>query len=68
MSMANASASIESVQHSLEEDLKPRSLWAHAWKTLINDRIAFASLIIVGIYSLIALSSAMGLIAGSWDQ
>ena len=44
------------------------SLWQHALKTLIKDKLAVTSLIIVVFYSLLAVLSATGLIASGWSE
>ncbi|MAF78622.1 MAG: peptide ABC transporter permease [Halobacteriovoraceae bacterium] len=44
------------------------SLWQHALKTLIKDKLAVTSLIIVLFYSLLAVLSATGLIASGWSE
>ncbi len=43
------------------------SLWEDAWKRLRKDRLALASLYIVGVYVLIAFLSGAGLIASNWE-
>jgi len=48
--------------------MKENSLWKDAFERLISDRWALASLIIVLIYSLVALLSASGLIAADWAR
>ncbi len=45
-----------------------KSLWSHAWDSLISDKLTVMSMAIVAIYSLVAVLSAVGLIAGSWSQ
>lgn len=45
---------------------RKRSLWLDAWHRLKKDKIAVTSLIIVILYSVIALLSATGLIAANW--
>lgn len=45
---------------------KPKSLWIDAFQRIIQDRFALASIIIVGMYALIALLSATGLVASTW--
>ncbi|MEC7276717.1 MAG: ABC transporter permease [Bdellovibrionota bacterium] len=47
---------------------KSKSLWSHAWDSLISDKLTVLSMIIVLAYSLIAVTSALGLIAGDWSQ
>jgi ABC-type dipeptide/oligopeptide/nickel transport system permease subunit len=44
------------------------SLWHHAFKTLIKDKMAVISLTIVVFYSLLAIFSATGLVASSWSE
>ncbi|HLT23001.1 MAG TPA: ABC transporter permease [Bacteriovoracaceae bacterium] len=48
--------------------MKENSLWKDAFKRLIKDKWALASLIIVLIYSLVAVLSACGFIAAGWSQ
>lgn len=48
--------------------MKENSLWKDAFKRLTQDKWALASLIIVIIYSVVAILSAMGLIASDWAQ
>lgn len=43
-----------------------KSLWAHAFKTIISDRLALISLIVVSIYFIIALLTFFGLLAADW--
>ncbi len=43
-------------------------LWTLAWRRLINDRIAVVSMIVVGIFLLTTIASALGLIAKHWNQ
>lgn len=47
---------------------KSKSLWVHAWETLKKDKMAVLSLWIVGIYSVVAIASALGLIAADWGK
>ncbi|GAB4015736.1 MAG: hypothetical protein Fur0010_14990 [Bdellovibrio sp.] len=47
-------------------EVKSKSLWQHAFEQLMRDKMALASVIIVGLYSLIAILSALGLLAGNW--
>lgn len=46
---------------------KKRSLWLDAFDNLKRDKLALASLIIVIFYTLIALLSALGIIAADWN-
>lgn len=46
---------------------KKNSLWADAWRRLKRDKIAVVSLIIVALYALVGLLSALGLLASDWN-
>lgn len=46
--------------------MKQNSLWLDAFKRLRTDKTAMLSLVIVVAYSLVALLSAMGLLAADW--
>jgi peptide/nickel transport system permease protein len=48
--------------------MKENSLWKDSFKRLIHDKTAMISLIIVVIYTLVALLSAMGIIAADWAK
>ncbi|MES2528986.1 MAG: ABC transporter permease [Bdellovibrionota bacterium] len=48
--------------------MKENSLWKDSFKRLIQDKTAMISLIIVVIYTLVALLSALGLIAADWAK
>ncbi len=48
--------------------MKENSLWKDAFKRLIQDKMALASLVVVVIYSLIAVMAATGLIASDWAK
>ncbi len=48
--------------------MKENSLWKDSFKRLIYDKTAMISLIIVIIYTLIALFSSLGLIASDWAK
>lgn len=50
-----------------ESAQKSKSLWHHAWAQLKKDKMAMFSLGIVVLYSVVALLSSMGLVAGSWE-
>jgi ABC-type dipeptide/oligopeptide/nickel transport system permease subunit len=45
-----------------------RSLWAEAWVRLKKDKVAMACLFVVLSYSLLALLSALGIVAGDWAK
>lgn|SRR5690554_820336 len=48
--------------------MKENSLWKDAFKRLTKDKWALASLVIVVIYSVVAILSACGFIAAGWSQ
>ena len=48
--------------------MKENSLWKDSFHRLIKDKTAMISLIIVVLYTLVALLSAMGLIAADWAK
>jgi len=48
--------------------IKNRSLWFDAWDRLKQDKIALVSLSIVLFYAIVALLSAMGLLAADWNE
>jgi ABC-type dipeptide/oligopeptide/nickel transport system permease subunit len=45
-----------------------KSLWGHAWDSLISDKLTVVSMSIVFIYALVALLSVTGLIVSDWSQ
>lgn len=45
-----------------------RSLWAEAWVRLKKDKVAMLCLFVVVSYSLLALLSALGLVAADWAR
>ncbi len=47
---------------------KERSLWSDAFNRIVKDKISLISLIIVVIYTLIALLVSMGVIASDWQE
>ena len=47
---------------------KSLSLWGHAMKTLFKDKLAVIAISIIGIYSLVAILSGLGIIAANWSQ
>lgn len=49
-----------------EEQEVPKSLWADAFMRLKRDRLAMVALSIVGFYFLVAMASALGIIASEW--
>ena len=48
------------------KELKSKSLWRHAFETLLGDKTAVVSLFTVGVYALIALLTAFGFLAADW--
>lgn len=48
--------------------MKENSLWKDSAKRLLSDKTAMVSLVIVIIYTMIALLSSMGLIAADWAK
>ncbi len=51
-----------------EEKHKSKSLWQHAFEALMRDRWAVASLVVIGIYAIVAFLTATGLIAADWAK
>jgi ABC-type dipeptide/oligopeptide/nickel transport system permease subunit len=47
---------------------KPKSLWMHALSTLMKDKMAVISFIIIMIYVIMAILSATGILAGDWTK
>lgn len=47
---------------------KSKSLWQHAFETLTRDKFAITALAIVVLYALIAVLSALGVVAGDWAK
>ncbi|ATH09569.1 peptide ABC transporter permease [Halobacteriovorax marinus] len=45
---------------------KSKSLWDHALENIFKDKMAVTSLFIVGIYALVSVLSATGIIASDW--
>lgn len=51
-----------------EKLTKSRSLYSDAWVRLCKDKIALSCLIIVGLYTLLAILSALGLSGTDWKE
>lgn len=52
-----------------EQDIKKsRSLYSDAWVRLRRDKVAFTCLIIVGLYTALAILSKLGLVGGNWKE
>lgn len=49
-------------------ELKTRSLWLDAFDRLKRDKLAMASFVIVIFYSIVAILSALGIIAADWAK
>ncbi len=47
---------------------KSPSVWAEAWKRLRGDRVGMVSLLIVTVYVLLILATALGLLAANWGK
>jgi ABC-type dipeptide/oligopeptide/nickel transport system permease subunit len=47
---------------------KSKSLWQHATAQMLSDKWAVASIVVVVLYSLMALLSFSGVIAGNWAE
>lgn len=45
-----------------------KSLWHHAWESLISDKIALISMTIVAFYAVLAILTVTGVIASDWSQ
>lgn len=45
-----------------------KSLWAHAFKTIVKDRLALISLVIVSLYFLVAILTFLGVLASEWKM
>lgn len=52
----------------LMEETKTKSLWLDAFERLKKDKMAIASLVIVIVYMVTAILSAMGLVAADWAK
>lgn len=50
------------------KQVKSKSLWGDAWERLLKDKIAVLSLSIVILYSIVAILSAVGIIAADWGK
>ncbi len=52
----------------IRKDVKSKSLWQHAMSTLLRDKLAVMSLIIIAVYVIVALLSVSGIIAADWQN
>jgi peptide/nickel transport system permease protein len=48
--------------------MKENSLWKDAFRRLVKDKFALASLVIVIIYAVVAILASMGILAGDWAK
>ncbi|WP_412463017.1 ABC transporter permease [Halobacteriovorax sp. RT-2-6] len=53
-----------SINHSSES----KSLWGHAWTELKNDKAAVFSMVVIGLYVILAALTFFGVIAGEWSK
>ena len=65
MSQSNIQ-SVEGVAIEESKLKKSKSLWDHAVENIFRDKMAVMSLFIVGIYAIISVLSATGIIASDW--
>ncbi|WP_372654042.1 ABC transporter permease [Halobacteriovorax sp.] len=65
MSQSNIQ-SVEGVEIEETKLKNSKSLWDHALENIFRDKMAVASLFIVGFYALISVLSATGIIAADW--
>ncbi|CBW27763.1 putative oligopeptide transport system permease protein [Halobacteriovorax marinus SJ] len=65
MSQSNIQ-SVEGVELTEKKMNKSKSLWDHALENIFKDKMAVTSLFIVGIYALVSVLSATGIIASDW--
>ncbi|EQC49547.1 ABC transporter, permease protein [Bacteriovorax sp. BSW11_IV] len=63
MSVAVAEKLVSKESHS-----QSKSLWNHAWESLVSDKIALISMVIVSIYAIVAILTVTGVIAADWSQ
>ncbi|MBH47453.1 MAG: peptide ABC transporter permease [Halobacteriovorax sp.] len=52
----------------MSTNAESKSLWRHAFEQLCKDKLALTSLIIVAVYSLVAILVALGVLASDWEQ
>ena len=45
-----------------------KSLWQHAWATLLSDKMAVAAILIILFYVVLAILSASGVIVSDWSK
>lgn len=62
--------SVMELKSTVDKSSKSKSLWQYAWETLLKDKMAVVSLVIVVIYSLVAILSSVDMIPfglGDWQ-
>ena len=59
---------VGNIEMTNKQEVKSKSLWRHAFETLLRDKTAVVSLAVVVLYALIAILTATGLIAGDWAK
>jgi len=67
--MSNTSAEVLNTNMNVEnknEVQKSKSLMQHAFASLLKDKLAMVSLVVVALYALVAILTSLGLIAGDW--
>ncbi|MCP4912465.1 MAG: ABC transporter permease [Oligoflexia bacterium] len=60
-------AQVQSTQKEVKEQ-KSKSLWQHAWSSLMKDKFAVASIIIVAVYAILAILCNLGFVAADWAK
>ncbi len=62
--------SVMELKNTVDKSAQSKSLWQHAWETLLKDKMAVISLTFVVIYALVAIFSSLDLIPfslGDWQ-
>jgi len=59
---------VSSSEVSVTPGQESKSLWAHAWATLLKDKMAIVCFLVVLLYCLVALFSGLGLLASDWSK
>lgn len=59
---------VGNIEMTKKEEVKSKSLWRHAFETLMRDKTAVISLTVVVLYALVAILTATGLLAGDWAK
>ncbi len=66
--MENVLASVQNAEKNTSSQDYSKSLWRHAFESLLRDKIAVISFVVVAFYSILALLSYSGAIASDWDK